>query len=168
VLERLSNPEYLHVLLNPLPVYGLAAGVLGLLIALLSRSSAARLTALMLILVSGLSAWPVYSNGEAAYNRVMPMADNEGVKWLDEHQRRGEKLIYLFYVVAALAAVAIAAEFKLPRAAVPLGVATLVLAAADLGAGGYIAYAGGRIRHKEFRYDPPPAATKFLITNNRT
>jgi hypothetical protein len=29
--EHLSNPEYLRVLLNPLPVYELAVGVLGLL-----------------------------------------------------------------------------------------------------------------------------------------
>ena len=36
MLEHLSNPEYLHVLLNPLPVYGLAVGVLGLVIALVT------------------------------------------------------------------------------------------------------------------------------------
>ena len=30
------------------------------------------------------------------------------------------------------------------------------LGAISLGAGGYIAYAGGRIRHREFRNEPPP------------
>lgn len=34
--------------------------------------------------------------------------------------------------------------------------ATLILGGADLGIGGYIAYAGGYIRHKEFRFEPPP------------
>jgi hypothetical protein len=29
--ERLSKPEYVHALLNPLPVYGLAVGLLGLI-----------------------------------------------------------------------------------------------------------------------------------------
>ena len=48
MLTRLSNPEYLHVLLNPLPVYGLATGVLGLVIALITRAPAARVTALRL------------------------------------------------------------------------------------------------------------------------
>jgi hypothetical protein len=34
--------------------------------------------------------------------------------------------------------------------------ATLILSAAALGLGGYIGYAGGHIRHKEFRFEPPP------------
>lgn len=67
-----------------------------------------------------------------------------------------EQLIYVFYVVAALSAGAIVAEFKLRGAAVSLGIATGILAGADLGIGGYIAYAGGHIRHKEFRFEPPP------------
>jgi hypothetical protein len=84
------------------------------------------------------------------------MVDEVGDKWLDEHMRRGEQLIYVFYVVAALSAVGIAGEFAAPKAAVPLAIATLILAAANLGVGGYIAYAGGRVRHKEFRFEPPP------------
>jgi hypothetical protein len=32
----------------------------------------------------------------------------------------------------------------------------IVLGAATLGVGGYIAYAGGKIRHREFRNVPPP------------
>ena len=34
MIAPLSKPEDVHVLLNPLPVYGLAVGVLGLVIAL--------------------------------------------------------------------------------------------------------------------------------------
>jgi len=154
--EHLSSPEYLHVLLNPLLVYGLAMGVFTLLPALISRRRAARVIALALIFVGAISAWPVYHYGEAAYDRVTAMADSDGDKWLDKHMRRGEQLIYVFYVVAALSAGAIVAEFKLRGAAVSLGIATVILAGADLGIGGYIAYAGGHIRHKEFRFEPPP------------
>jgi len=154
--EHLSSPEYLHVLLNPLLVYGLAMGVFTLLLALISRRRAARVIALALIFVGAISAWPVYHYGEAAYDRVTAMADSDGDKWLDKHMRRGEQLIYVFYVVAALSAGAIVAEFKLRGAAVSLGIATVILAGADLGIGGYIAYAGGHIRHKEFRFEPPP------------
>jgi len=32
MIAHLSKPEYVHVLLNPLPVYGLAVGALGLII----------------------------------------------------------------------------------------------------------------------------------------
>ncbi len=156
MFEHLTKPEYVHVLLNPLPVYGLAMGVLALIIALLSRTRAARVTALTLVMVSAASAWPVYHYGETGYDRVKSMVDEAGDKWLDEHMRRGEQLIYVFYVVAALSAIGIVAEFAGPKAAIPLAIATLILAGANLGVGGYIAYAGGRVRHKEFRFEAPP------------
>jgi hypothetical protein len=156
MIRYLSKPEYVHVLLNPLPVYGLAVGALGLIIALLLRTREARVTALMLVMVSAASAWPVYSYGEAGYDRVKTMVDEAGDKWLEEHMRRGEELIYVFYVVATLAAVGIVSEFVVPKAAVPIAIATLILATANLCAGGYIAQAGGRVRHKEFRFEAPP------------
>ena len=157
MIEHLNRPEYVHVLLNPLPVYGLAIGVLGLIIALLSRARAARVTALALVMVSAASAWPVYHFGEAGYDRVKTIVDDAGDKWLDEHMRRGERLIYVFYAVAVLSAIGIVAEFAVPKAAIPLAIATLILAGANLGVGLYIAYAGGRVRHKEFRFQAPPA-----------
>ena len=107
-------------------------------------------------MVSAASAWPVYYYGEAGYDRLKAMADEAGDKWLDEHMRRGEQLIYVFYAVAALSAVGIVVEFAAPKAAIPLAIATLILAAANLGVGFYIAYAGGHVRHKEFRFEAPP------------
>ena len=44
-------------------------GLLGLVIALISRSRAARLAALAIVFVSALSAWPVYEKGQAGYDR---------------------------------------------------------------------------------------------------
>ncbi len=156
--QHLNAPEYMHVLLNPVPVYGLAMGFIALLGGLIWRNRGARVVGLALIVLAGISAWPVYQYGEAGYDRVKSMADSAGDKWLDEHMRRGEQLIYVFYVVAALSAIAIAAELKFPRSAVPLAIATVILAGANLGIGGYIAYAGGHVRHREFRFEPPPVA----------
>lgn len=158
MFEHLGNPEYLHVLLNPLPVYGLVMGVFGLVVAIIQRSTRARFTALAIIFVSAFSAWPVYHYGEAGYDRVLAMSDDPGGRWLDEHKRRGEKLIGVFYVVAGLAAAAMVAQLKFVRAAVPLAIITTLTASATLGVGFYIASAGGRIRHKEFRYESPPLA----------
>ena len=84
------------------------------------------------------------------------MVDSEGQKWLEEHMHRGERLIYVFYALGAFAVVSIAAEWKRPRAALPLAITTLALTAGALGIGGYIAYAGGHVRHKEFRFEPAP------------
>ncbi len=156
MLDHLSNPEYVHVLLNPLPVYGLAVGILGLIVALCSKTRGGRVVALAIVFVSAISAWPVYEYGEKGYDRVLSMADSDGGKWLNEHMERAEKLIYAFYVLAALAAGALVAERFTPRAAVPLTMATLLLAIGTLAVGGYIAQAGGRVRHREFRYAPAP------------
>jgi hypothetical protein len=155
-LKGLDQPEYIHVLLNPLPIYGLGIGLVALMIALALRSREARVVALALILIAAAAAWPVLYYGQQGYDRLKGMSDSEGEKWLDEHMRRGEQLIYVFYALGALALTSIGAEWKRPKAALPLAITTLVLATVALGIGGYIAYAGGHIRHKEFRFEPAP------------
>lgn len=154
--QHLRDPEYMHVLLNPLPVYGLSIAVIALALAIIFRSRAAIIVALIVIVISGMSAWPVLSYGQAAYDGIKSMSDPAGEQWLDEHMARGEQLIYAFYVLAALAAAGILLPYKWPRSAMPLAIATLALGASTLGIGGWISYAGGHIRHKEFRFEPPP------------
>jgi len=156
VLRDLRQPEYVHVLLNPLPVYGLLIAWLGSIIALILKSRRAQIIALLLVLISSLSAWPVYEFGQQAYDRVLTMADEDGRAWLDEHKDRAEDLIWIFYALAVLSAIAIAAPIKWPKSSGPLVIAVILLGAVTLGTGGYIAYAGGRIRHREFRNEPPP------------
>ena len=145
------SPEYLHVLLNPIPIYGLAMGFIALVIAFALRSRAARVVALILICLSSAAAWPVYHYGEKAYDNVMTITDDEGTNWMDEHKRRAESLIVSFYALAALAFAALIVSPKWPRFEVALSAMTLVFAVAVLGVGGWIAFAGGRIRHAEFR-----------------
>jgi len=156
LLRDLRQPEYTHVLINPLPIYGLFLSWVGLIIALFLKSRRAQIATLTLVLISSTSAWPVYEFGQQAYDRVLSMADEDGRAWLDEHKDRAEDLIYIFYALAALSAIAIAAPMKWPKSSVPLAIAAILLGAVTLGAGGYIAYAGGKIRHREFRNEPPP------------
>jgi len=156
LLRDLRQPEYTHVLINPLPIYGLFLSWVGLIIALFLKSRRAQIATLALVLISSTSAWPVYEFGQQAYDRVLSMADEDGRAWLDEHKDRAEDLIYIFYALAVLSAIAIAAPMKWPKSSVPLAVAAILLGAVTLGTGGYIAYAGGKIRHREFRNEPPP------------
>ena len=157
ILRDLRQPEYIHVLLNPLPVYGLLMGWIALLLAIFLRSRAAKIAALGIVLISAGSAWPVYEYGENAYDRVLTMTDDPGHAWLDEHRYRAEKLIYFFYALAILSAAAIALPIKWPKSSVPLALAVLALGAVTFGMGTHIAYAGGKVRHKEFRNAPPPS-----------
>jgi len=55
-----------------------------------------------------------------------------------------------------LSATAIAVPIKWPKSSAPLAIAVILLGAATLGSGVYIAYAGGKIRHREFRNEPAP------------
>lgn len=157
LLQDLSQPEYLHVLINPLPVYGLAVGVIGLIIALIQRSRPAQVAMLSLVLLCGAIAWPVVHYGEEGYDRVLSMADDQGQAWLKVHEHRADQLIWAFYLLAGLAAVAIVAPMKWPKTATALALVTLLWSFVVLGMGGYIAHAGGKIRHREFRNDPAPA-----------
>jgi len=45
---------------------------------------------------------------------------------------------------------------KWPKTATTLSIITFVVSLAVLGMGGYIAYAGGKIRHREFRNSAAP------------
>src|SRR5206468_10634548 len=155
-LRGLRQPEYVHVLLNPLPVYGLLISWIALIAALISKSRRAHIVTLILVFITSISAWPVYEFGEEGYDRVLAMTDDDGHAWLDEHQARAQKLIYVFYALAVLSAAAIVVPLRWPKSSVPLALVVVLLGAATLGSGCYIAHAGGKIRHREFRDQPPP------------
>ncbi len=149
-------PEYVHILINPMPVYGMAMGILALGAALLLRNKTAQVIGLGLVILAAASAWPVAHFGESAYKQIRGLADEAGQVALDEHMERADKLIYFFYATALLGVAALVSLKKFPKAATPLAVVTLVAAIASLGAGGWISKAGGQIRHPEFREAAPP------------
>jgi hypothetical protein len=156
LLREMQQPEYLHVLLNPVPLYGLAIAFFGLVVATYLGSRGGQLAALILIFASTIAVWPVVSHGDQAYNRVLPLADEDGQAWLKAHVHRADQLIFLFYGTALISACAIFVPKKWPRTAKPLVFVTMLGAILSLGAGTYIAHAGGKIRHREFRSAPPP------------
>ena len=156
LLRELQQPEYLHVLLNPVPLYGLAIAFFGLVIATYLGSRGGQLAALVLVFASTIAVWPVVYHGDQAYDRVLPLADEDGQAWLKAHVHRADQLIFLFYGTALISACAIFVPKKWPRTAKPLVFVTMLGAILSLGAGTYIAHAGGKIRHREFRRAPPP------------
>jgi hypothetical protein len=156
ILAALRQPEYLHVLLHPLPIYGLAAGVFSLALALAIRNRGAQAVALLLILLTAASAWLVAHYGHASYDRVYAMSNDAAQKWLNWHEHLAEGIVWVYYSAAALAAAALLGLWKYPRVhrvALPLAAAAAVVA---LGCGGFLAFVGGKIRHLEFRPGPPP------------
>ena len=151
-----EQPEYLHVLLNPLSLWGTFLGLIGLLLAQALRSRPAQIVALSLLFIGAISAWPVVELGQGAYDRVLSMSDTTGAAWLHEHMDRAEDLLWVFIATAVLALATLFLPIKWPRSARPLLVLTIIGTLASLGCGAWIGYAGGQVRHKEFRYGTPP------------
>jgi hypothetical protein len=152
------STEHIHVLLNHIPIIGLGAATLGLAIALIQKSRPAEIVALILVFLTSALAWPVNVTGTRSYENIQDISDKNGIAWLDEHMHRAEKTEPAFYVLAALALAALLVPRKWPRATTPLTLLTLLLAIACTAAGGWIALAGGRVRHPEFRTSQIPPA----------
>src|SRR5438309_96630 len=66
------KPEYLHVLLNPLPAYGLMVGILVLLAGFLFKHRVLRIAGMVIVAVCAASAWPVLYFGQHGYNSLYP------------------------------------------------------------------------------------------------
>lgn len=155
----MRRPEYVHVLLNPLPVYATALGVLALVFAVMARSTAAKVIALAIVLVGCLAVWPVNEYGERAEHQTEEQLDKDSRAWLHAHAGRAETFALVFYATAVLAVVTMVAVWKFPKAGGWLTAVTLVAAVVCVVLGGWISHAGGRIRHMEFRTGPPPVVS---------
>jgi len=155
-VRTLHQPEYVHVLLNPIPIYGLAMGLLALVSALIARNRTAQAIALGLIVLTAAAAFPVAHYGSAGYDRVYSMSDESAQKWLNWHAYLADRIVWAHCVAAVLAAVTLVGLWKYPRWHRPALVCTIIAAVAAIGLGGFLAFAGGKVRHSEFRHAPPP------------
>jgi glucan phosphoethanolaminetransferase (alkaline phosphatase superfamily) len=156
-LHALNQPEYVHTLINPLPIYGLALGLIALIIALFMHSRSAQIPALVVIFIAAASAWPVAYFGHEGYDPVLSMSDETGAAWLKAHERRADILVWFYYALALIVVLVLFLPRKFPKTKFPLVTLTLLLGFFCLAGGGYVAYAGGKVRHREFRNEPPPA-----------
>ena len=155
-LDLLKKPEYIHVVLNHLPIYGTILAALALAISLILRSRAAQITALIITLIAGASAYPVLVTGQRAYKTIRSTSDDASAAWLDEHMDRAEKTIGTFYLLAVLAVAGLLLPLKWPRTGLPLTAVTLAVAVVCAAIAIYIAEAGGQVRHPEFRTSETP------------
>jgi hypothetical protein len=156
--KALQQPEYVHVLLNHFPIIGLFVALWFLVANLFINHRPSLFLALALVAVLSLSVWPVTEYGERGYDRVLAMSDDAGRQYLKEHRELADHWVFLYYLTAAAAAGALVAGRIKPKWLRPTAAGVAVLTVASLVAGAVIADAGGKIRHREFRYGPPPVS----------
>ncbi len=155
LLLHLKQPEYVHVLLNPWPVYGIASAFFTLAIAVIMKSRSAQMIALLLLTLLGPATFAVVQYGYKGYDRVYAMSNEDSQKWLNVHKERAAKGQYMFYLMALAAMAALVGHWKSYHAARSLTWLTLLLALVCFNLAGWISQAGGQVRHSEFREGPP-------------
>lgn len=161
---HLAQAEYWHVLIHPFPVLGMALAAPLLLFALAVRSRGAKEAGLVLIMLAALGAFTTVKIGQKAYDRVYKRIERESQQWLDIHMERAEDAQWAFYLTGLLAALALTASRRKPawEERATLGALSGALLCSALG--GWIAHAGGQVRHAEFRLGPPttPVRTEAM------
>lgn len=150
-LNLLTRPEYLHAVLNHLPIIGLAVASLVLLAAVALRNRVAVLLGLALVAVLAASTWFVIESGESAYNRIRAISDPDSASLLKQHMLLADRWAWLYYLTALAAAAGVVVVWKRPEKLRLAGIPVVVLSLASLLAGAAIAKLGGQVRHPEFR-----------------
>src|SRR5581483_3642856 len=142
--------------INHFPLIGVFVALLALATGLVTKQRPVMLTGVALVAVMALSIWPVFSFGEAGYDRVLSMSDEAGEGFLKYHAVLAHRWAFLYYITAGVAALTLGLSWKWGRVLIPGSIAALILGIASLVAGIAIAQAGGEVRHREFRSGPPP------------
>ena len=82
--------------------------------------------------------------------------NGDGRAWLDYHVHLAETWLPVLYANAAVAVLALAAGILRRPLLFPAALLVAVISVAGVGSASWIAGAGGRIQHPEFRLDDPP------------
>lgn len=98
----LRDAEYLHLLLEPLPLYGGFCGVLLLLVAQWGGESKSRLLALLLITASCASVWPYQNLRASAEPRIVATRDPALKPFIDRQSARRQGFNWAFYLMAVV------------------------------------------------------------------
>ena len=155
MMSHLKQPEYIHVIINVMPLVGMGLGAALLLAGLRLESEGMREAGLALVVLAGVITFPTVKFGQHAYDRLYEQIPMEAQQWLDVHMSRAEKLQWFFYLTAALAAWALVSSRKKKPAAARQAQAALAAAGLCAALAGWISHAGGQVRHSEFRLGPP-------------
>jgi hypothetical protein len=104
------DPEYLHLLLESLPLYGLGLGLVFLTVAHFAGEAKSRMMALMMITLSCASVWPYQELRKQATPRIVATRDISLGPLIRQQTERRERHDWAYLVVAALGAATMAAQ----------------------------------------------------------
>lgn len=120
LLDRLSNPEYLYLLLEPLALYGLLFGLLFFIACVALKQPKAQSIALLFIILSSLSVIPYRTEKADAMKRLMVIRDAGYTRMMKRHGEMRDQAVWVHYSMAGLALVGLLGRSKLPSLLNPL------------------------------------------------
>jgi hypothetical protein len=110
--NSLGDAEYLHLLLEPLPLFGLGFGLLLLIAAFLMRDGKMRVLALIVVVVSSASVQPYQAMRTKSEPRILALQDPSfHAITLDQSSRR-KSAAWLYYAIAAWGMIALVTSRK--------------------------------------------------------
>lgn len=144
------NYAEIHLLLNHVPILGSIFGVALLAAGLLRKSEELKKAALVLFIVCGVLAIPVYLTGEPS-EEIVEHLPGVSEEFIEEHEESALITLVGIELVAlvALAGLILARNKRNAPAAITSLCFILALAASLIAA--RTAYLGGQIRHSEIR-----------------
>jgi len=148
------NLAHVHLLVNHIPVLGVALGLVVLALAATRHHTVVARCALVLFVISALAAIPTYLTGEPAEDLVESAAGDVEA-WVEPHEEAA--LISLVLVEGLGVLSIIGLWMSRDRPTLTRGVMALVLVLAAITAGSltWTANLGGQIRHSEIRGGSP-------------
>ena len=148
--------EYLHVVINHIPMIGLATVCVPLLYALVRGERHTLIVSLALCIVLGAGTAVVIWSGEEGHENIehgpiVQMLDAPAHDWIHEHEERGEAAAIVAYITAAVAVLGCGLLWWKPKALRAIAAVMLVLCVVNVVLMARTTKAGGQIRHPEFR-----------------
>lgn len=107
--HSLKDAEYAHLVMEPLPMYGIGIGALFLILAILTGESKSRMLALVLICACSASVWPYLDLRKEAAPRILATHEPSYGPLIREQTTRREGYAWAFYVLAGISAVTLLA-----------------------------------------------------------
>lgn len=107
--QSICDPEYLHLLLEPLPLYGLGIGLTFLIVSFMFGEVKSRLLALGIICVSCASVWPYIDLRDKATPRILATRSPDFAPLIQEQTQRRKDWAWPYYAMTLFSAIALLA-----------------------------------------------------------
>lgn len=108
--QSICDPEYLHLLLEPLPLYGLGIGLTFLVVSFMFGEAKCRMLALAIIGVSCASVWPYIDLRDKATPRILATRSPDFASLIQEQTQRRKDWAWPYYTMSLCSFATLAAS----------------------------------------------------------